>query len=185
MDSEENLSDVAVSSGTLGRESVESLRHRVVRAVRRHCPGWLAHQADDIVQNVLAQLVKKLRKSETNQGFSAIYVEKAAYGATVDAIRRLSRRQESPADTDSLERAHSPAAGPEGLVASLEIGQGIRDCLTRLVPPRRLGVTLYLQGCTVPEIAERRRWNFKRAHNLVYRGLADLRRCLETKGLAP
>lgn len=173
------------SADPLGRESIDALRNRVVRSVRRQCPGWLAHQADDIVQNVLAQLVKKLRKSETNPGISAMYVEKAAYGATVDAIRRLSRRRESPAESDSLENTRSSAAGPDGLVAALEIGRGIRDCLAGLIPPRRLGVTLYLQGCTVPEIAERRRWKFKRAHNLVYRGLADLRRCLETKGLAP
>lgn len=185
MDSEDNPGDPAASTSPLARESVDTLRHRVVRAVRRQCPGWLAHQADDIVQNVLAQLVKKLRQGETNPGLSAMYVEKAAYGATVDEMRRLSRRRESQADTVSLERAHSSAAGPEGLVAALEIGRGIRDCLTGLIPPRRMGVTLYLQGCTVPEIAKRRRWKFKRAHNLVYRGLADLRRCLETKGLAP
>jgi RNA polymerase sigma-70 factor (ECF subfamily) len=169
----------------LAPDVVETLRHRVVRAVRRNCPAWLTHQAEDIVQNVLVQLVGKLRRSETNPGLSAMYVEKAAYGATVDAIRKLSRRRENPSDADSLERSGSKAAGPDRRVRALEIGQGIRDCLTGLVPPRRLGVTLYLQGCSVAEVAERRRWNFKRAQNLVYRGLADLRRCLENKGLAP
>ena len=86
---------------------------------------------------------------------------------------------------EEMESAPSPAAGPEQRACAAEIGDGIRDCLNRLALPRRLAVTLYLQGCAVKEIASRREWTFKRAHNLVYRGLADLRACLATKGLAP
>jgi RNA polymerase sigma-70 factor (ECF subfamily) len=165
---------------------MEALRRRVVRAVRRACPTWLAGQAEDIVQNVLAQLMTRTGWSETDPGFSAIYLEKAAYGATVDEIRRLGRRKENPvAEVETMDRAPSPTAGPDRQAASREVGEGIRQCLTGLILPRRLAVTLYLQGCAVREIAERRRWTFKRAHNLVYRGLGDLRTCLERKGLAP
>jgi len=179
--------DVDGKSDGAGSIEVEILQRRIVYAVRRNCPSWLTHQAEDIVQNVLTQLVRKLKKSETNPGLSTIYVEKAAYGATVDAIRKLSRRRAriSDADPDSVERSPSPSAGPDILVHAREIGEGIRDCLRGLIPPRRLAVTLYLQGCPVAEVAERRRWVFKRAHNLVYRALADLRQCLESKGLAP
>jgi RNA polymerase sigma-70 factor (ECF subfamily) len=46
-------------------------------------------------------------------------------------------------------------------------------------------VTLYLQGHTVPETARVLDWPAKRADNLVYRGLADLRQCLLAKGLRP
>ena len=35
-----------------------------------------------------------------------------------------------------------------------------------------------------PEVASILKWRAKTAENLVYRGLADLRRCLATKGLA-
>ena len=34
-------------------------------------------------------------------------------------------------------------------------------------------------------VAEMLGWNAKRADNLVYRGLADLRRCLTAKGIEP
>jgi RNA polymerase sigma-70 factor, ECF subfamily len=46
-------------------------------------------------------------------------------------------------------------------------------------------VTLYLQGHTVPETARILGWDAKRAENLVYRGLADLRQCLMGKGHRP
>jgi len=114
-----------------------------------------------------------------------MYVEKAAYGATVDEIRRYSRRRETTAEADVVETARSRAAGPERAVRAREIGRGIVDCLKTIVPPRRLAVILHLEGCGIEEIAERRRWNHKRAKNLVYRGLADLRRCLEAKRLWP
>jgi RNA polymerase sigma-70 factor (ECF subfamily) len=43
---------------------------------------------------------------------------------------------------------------------------------------------MYLHGHSVAEVAALLGWRFKKAENLVYRGLADLRRCLATKGLS-
>jgi RNA polymerase sigma factor (sigma-70 family) len=165
---------------------MEILRRRVERAVRRACPPWAGDRAEDIVQNVLVRLVASQKKRETDATFSAIYLEKAAHGAFVDEVRRLARRKESGVgDSTALDQEPSPIANPERGAASAEIGAGIQDCLARLLHPRRLAVTLYLQGCPVAEVARRRRWEFKRAHNLVYRGLNDLRACLDGKGLAP
>ena len=174
------------AADVLTPEALEELRHRIAAAVRRACPYRLAAHAEDIVQTVLARLVLSPRVGEGNPSFSSIYLAKAAYGATVDELRRLSRRREDPLDDVAIaESAAAPDAGPERSAASAEIGRGIRDCLGRLVRPRRLAVTLYLQGCTVPEAAGLLRWSAKKTENLVYRGLADLRRCLATKGLQP
>jgi RNA polymerase sigma-70 factor (ECF subfamily) len=46
-------------------------------------------------------------------------------------------------------------------------------------------VTLHLQGYSVAEAAALLAFGLKQTENLVYRGLADLRRCLAAKGLAP
>ena len=74
-------------------------------------------------------------------------------------------------------------ANPEQLLRGRETGQAIRDCLQGLIRPRKLAVTLHLQGHTVPEVARVLGWNVKRAENLVYRGLVDLRQCLDLKGI--
>jgi RNA polymerase sigma-70 factor, ECF subfamily len=141
---------------------------------------------EDIAQTVLARLVLSPRGGEGNPVFSSLYLTKAAYGATVDELRRLGRRREDSleavAEEDSMA---APDASPERKAASAEIARGIQDCLTRLVRARRLAVTLYLQGCAVPEAAGLLRWSAKKTENLVYRGLADLRRCLTMKGLQP
>lgn len=171
------------SEGSFAREHVDDLRRRVVRAVRRNCPAWLAAQAEDIVQNVLLKLLKTSRKAEGNKRFSAVYLEKSVYGAVVDEIRRACRRKEKPVEDEQvIEQVIAPGEGPEQDVRSNEIARAIQRCLLRLVVPRRLAVTLYLQGCTVPETALHLSWTAKKAENLVYRGLADMRSCLQRRG---
>jgi RNA polymerase sigma-70 factor (ECF subfamily) len=162
-----------------------ALRGRVARAVRRTCPTWLGSQADDIVQNVMTQLLRTLRACEGDASFSAMYVEKAARGATVDEIRRIYRRHERATVPEAFaEGRASPSPGPERCALSAEIAREIAACLAHLSNARRLAVILHLQGCTVPEVACRLCWSEKRTENLVYRGLADLRAELRTLGLA-
>lgn len=81
--------------------------------------------------------------------------------------------------------APAPAVDPEQDAAAREIAHGIQDCLMHLLVPRRWAVALYLYGCTVPEVARRLGWTPKKAENLVFRGMNDLRACLTAKGLKP
>ncbi len=78
----------------LDEAAMTELSGRVRAAVRRSCPAFLAAQADDIAQDVLLQLLKKLEKDEVKTTFSSIYLLKAAHGMTVDEIRRRNRRRE-------------------------------------------------------------------------------------------
>ena len=160
------------------------LRQKLARAVGAVCPSWLADQRDDIVQTALIRVMDVRRKSEGEREFSSSYLWRTAYSALVDEIRRLRRRQEVTLEEEtSTHEAVSP--GPEQRARGHQIGAGIRSCLGHLVRPRRLAVTLYLQGHTVPQVARLLGWSPKRADNLVYRGLADLRQCLTEKGLSP
>ncbi len=176
-------------TATVDRDSERvwaELHPRVRAAVRRACPYWLDHQADDLVQTVMVQLMGTPSQSSGECAFSYRYLEKAAYGAIVDEIRRQHRRPDSQASPGPIERtASANEASPERHAESEQIARGIQDCLIRLVRPRRLAVTLYLQGCGIVETARRIGWNSKRAENLIYRGLVDLRQCLERKGLKP
>ncbi len=164
----------------------ERLRGRVAAAVRCACPTWLQPQHEDIVQNVMVKLLKILERGDGDRTFSSLYLEKTVRCALVDEIRRAYRTREVPVeDGDAIERVASSSADPERRSAAREIGEGIRLCLERLVRPRRLAVGLYLNGCSVPEAAALLRWTRRKTESLVYRGLADLRCCLERKGLKP
>jgi len=162
----------------------------LVRAVNRVCPRWLADRSDDLVQVALMRVMEIQRKREGTAEFSPFYLKKAAYSALVDEIRRLRRRQEVSIESDDQEGGAAafdlaaPEPDPERASAGREIGRAIRDCLGGMVPPRRHAVTLNLQGHSVPEIGRLLGWTAKKAENLVYRGMADLRGCLNGKGIA-
>lgn len=163
----------------------DDLRARLARAVSRACPGWLTAQQDDIVQAAVLK-VHQLQRAEGNRVFSSSYLTKVAYSATVDEIRRMRRRREAPLDDVDPEVLGGGSSGSaETTVRRRELNHALRDCLGGVVEARRQAVTLFLLGHRVPEVARLLGWPEKRADNLVYRGLADLRRCLAAKGLEP
>jgi RNA polymerase sigma-70 factor (ECF subfamily) len=161
-------------------------RRQVARAVDRLCPSWLASDRDDIIQNTLLRLHQTVPPSEGNAPLAASYIWKTAYTVMIDEIRRRGRRPEVSIDeTPVALTLVKPGPSPEDRAAGRELGASIRDCLKRLVASRRAAVVLHLQGHSVPEVATLLGWNAKKTENLVYRALAGLRSCLESKGLHP
>ena len=169
---------------------LEEIRRRLLQAVRRLCPSWLADRREDLVQDAMLRVVDVLRRDPERQLNNA-YLRRTAYSALVDEIRRVRRRRETslegygsgsgdgePAPLQPL----SELPDPEASSAGRQLGGAIQDCLGRLVPPRRHAVVLYLQGHGVPDSARLLGWDAKRTSNLVYRALDDLRRCLGAKG---
>lgn len=165
------------------RTEEDELRRQLVRAVERTCPRWLAAEADDLVQNAMIRVLEIRRRREGEAEFSSFYLRRAAYSVVVDEIRRRRRRGEVPLEAEG-EEPPVPAGrpDPERVSEGRELGRAIRECLGTLVRPRRLAVTLHLQGHRIKEVGQLMAWGAKKAENLIYRGLADLRRCLEEKG---
>jgi len=166
-------------------EEIERLRGPVLAAVRRACPLRLRGLAEDMVQDVLLRLVEARRKEWGSRPFPPSYLYRAAYNAVVDEMRRRRHDRERPAGEEDLDQRAHGKPSPDREAEGREIGAGLRGCLEGLVPPRRQAVTLFLDGLSVAEAAASLGWTFKRTSHLVYRGLADLRVCLASKGLAP
>lgn len=112
------------------------------------------------------------------------YLDRVAYGCTIDEIRRR-RARTAEVEDPAAERADEKVCDPERRAEADQIGRGIFDCLDTLVPPRRRAVTLHLVGHTAPQIGNLLGWSVKKTESLIYRGLTNLRRCLENKGLTP
>ncbi len=169
------------------RADYEELRSELIRAVRSLCPRWLSSRAEDLVQVALVKILELRRRSEQDRDLSSFYLKRVAYSAMVDEIRRLERRRESSLETDDGEPIPLPSSspGPARRQESRELGEGIRGCLEALLRPRQLAVTLYLQDVSVVDAARILGWELKHTRNLVYRGLGDLRRCLQEKGFHP
>jgi RNA polymerase sigma-70 factor (ECF subfamily) len=168
-----------------------TLAATMARAVRRQCPAWLGNDAQDIAQAALTKVMAAERKNEGERPLSSFYLHRVAHSALVDEIRRRKRRQEvsleGAAESADEARSFEPAAqgDPESEASFSELGTAVRDCLQGAKRERRLAVTLYLHGHSVPEAARILGWDVKRTENLVYRGLADLRQCVMGKGHRP
>lgn len=158
---------------------------RLRTATRRGCPRWALPHLDDILQQARAAIHDASVRHRRTFGaeLPPSHQWRVAYTATIDEIRRLSiRRSEQlppePADSDGAE-------SPEQRSYASQIGRAIRECLSRLSVMRRHGATLRLQGHSIKEAARVLGWSTKKADNMIYRGMDDLRTCLERKGVKP
>jgi len=149
-------------------DSIERIRQVLIRAVERHCPPALAAHREDLVQMALLRLLERQR-SEGSAPRGASYLWRVAYTVVIDEIRRFRRQQRQ---TEQL-------PGDEGGTPGPEVRSELLECLGALQDRRRTAVTLHLQGFRMGEVAAALGWSEKQAENLVYRGLADLRACLE------
>ena len=167
-------------------EGLARLRRDLERAVSRVCPPSLADRRDDLVQTAMIRVVELQRREPDKNRLTPAYLYRVAYTALIDEMRSQDRRREVAFEEVEAQPLQPVAPGdPERSARSSQIGRALRDCLQRLVQDRRLAVTLYLQGHTIPEAAELLAWDGKRTENLVYRGLSGLRACLATKGIEP
>lgn len=160
---------------------INEIRGVLDRAVTRLCPAWLSAARDDLVQTAVGRLLDRLDADEGNSSFSSSYLYRTAHSVMVDEIRRVRRRDEQPLDGSDASLV-SEAPPPEDVLAEGALNLAVHECVDTMVESRHLAVTLHLQGHTVPEIADLLGWRKKKADNALYRGMADLRRCLENKG---
>ena len=173
-----------------GEIAYAKLRKDLERIVARLCPGWLSSHRDDLVQTAVMRVMQTVGAqppgADGTSRLASSYLYKVAHSALVDEIRRVRRRREESLDTsEQAAPQHDMLLDPQRIAASQQIGRGIEDCLSRMRHDRRLAVTLYLQGHTVPEASRVLDWSAKPTENLLYRGLADLRECLKLKGMRP
>ncbi len=180
----------AMSARRLATEHDEpthaAIRDIMLAAVDRACPGWLRSEREDIVHDAMTRLTARLASATGGDRPSRAYLAKVAYHALVDEIRRQARgRSRVALDELGDDGPGDRSVGPEAAVGDARIGAAIRDCLSQTVATRRAAVGLYLEGRGPSEVAAVLELSRKQADNLVHRGLADLRRCLDRKGVRP
>ena len=171
----------ATGGAVFSEAEIAEVRRILVLAVARVCPATLARHSEDMVQEALLRVLDHPEAIKDPE-IRARYLKRVAYCAVVDEIRRWRRKGEVPIPGDV---ELGPTTSPRPLDPLAELGSAVFHCLGRLVPPRRRAVALHLMGNSVQEIAKLLEWPTKRADNLVYRGLADLRSCLTGKGFKP
>lgn len=161
----------------------DALRAELCRAVRRTCPGWLAADADDLIQEAMLRIWRLQADAGHQRTLTYAYLKQTAVSVLIDEIRRRKRRRETNATDLGLELEEQAAF--TGSVHSTTIAAAIQRCLHRQGSDRQRALTLHLLGHTVKESAKLIGDKAKNIENRVYRGLKHLRDCLKEQGLEP
>lgn len=154
----------------------------VAHAVRQVAGGAAANDLDDIEQDVLLALWKRVGAEQDIES-PASYVYKAAIREAVRAVARVRRRAEDPLP-EAEARAPRVAPAGEQLVADRERRDALRAALAALPPDRARAVRAHLAGWSVDELMRLHGWSYQRTRNLIARGMADVRRALRSRGMA-
>ncbi len=157
----------------------------IVRAaVVRHRSRDAALEADDIEQEVRIR-VWKVYCSDRKDRLGTSYYYRVVNSAIIDALRAWrgtlahSRRAEENALGDPLTSVESDRPRPDQAIERGEKSARLLTQLQSLPDAQRRAVTLFLQGFTVPEIAELVGCDENRAHNLTYRGIRLLKQQMQ------
>jgi len=160
------------------------LAPHVRAAVARHRWRDMALAADDLVQEVRIR-VWTVYSRDRNSRLKPSYYYKVVNSAIIDCLRshrgtlaHSVRAQHCPGDEDDgglVEQIRNDDRGPEARVAEQQQRARLMAAIEQLPADRRRAVALFLQGFTVPEIAELFDCDRTRAHNLTYRGVRALK----------
>jgi RNA polymerase sigma-70 factor (ECF subfamily) len=168
--------------------AIEALIRRFASRVRAQIAG---HRLDrygidpaDVEQDVHIRLWKALER-DPNALLPASYIQKVVASVLVDAVRRASLRTTEVLPEDDAAGFWEPAAGdprPDRWAAESRQLDRVAAAIAEIPERRRRPLQLYLQGYTVPELADLCELTFDAARKLVYRGLAETKQRLRDAG---
>lgn len=134
---------------------------------------------DEVLQDVRIRLWRALSTGKKIAEAPASYVYRTAVSAALDLIRRRKARREEELDRSTHRLSSGPTERPDREVEGVEVVEELDRAITRLGDSRRLVVLLHLAGYHRHEIADLLGWTEAKTRNLLYRGLSDLRHCLQ------
>ena len=171
----------------MNSSAIEALIQRFASRVRAQIAG---HRLDrygidpaDVEQDVHIRLWKALVR-DPNALLPASYIQKVVASVLVDAVRRESLRTTDalPADDESHWEPAAKDPKPDRWAAESSQLDRVAQAISAIPERRRRPLQLYLQGYTVPEVAELCALTFDAARKLVYRGLAETKQRLRDAG---
>jgi len=134
---------------------------------------------EDVAQDVKIKLWKILRDEKKISNYPS-YIKKVVDSSVIDHLRKHRRDEnivlhEKAKTISESARTYTADSGSETGDSRESLGRA----LDRLIESRRAVVQLYMLNFSIEEISEHFRWSQHKTRNLLYRGLADLRRILK------
>jgi RNA polymerase sigma-70 factor (ECF subfamily) len=163
-------------------KDLELLLIRFTSFIRAHIQKFEVQRygidPDDIVQEVRIK-IWRLLASEKNITSYASYIKKIVDTVVIDQLRLL-RKDEQLYRMEKQKQVAERLNGfrPE-ILRNIRLREAIGKAVESLIESRRNVVKLYLFDMSIEEISRFYGWSLHKTRNLLYRGLADLKRSLK------
>jgi RNA polymerase sigma factor (sigma-70 family) len=170
-------------------KAIDDFSSLIRSAIRKTSPFVDQPQMDDIEQEVKIKIWKEILKSEKKILNLGSYIWKVTYTTTCRIMKELSTERKIRWNQgDGLlnideKIASEKAQSPNHHLENKELMEIVRESVDSLIESRRAVLKLFLIGMDQGEITEYFGWSEDKVRNLLSRGLGDLRKALQDKGL--
>jgi RNA polymerase sigma-70 factor (ECF subfamily) len=139
--------------------------------------------ADDVFQEVKIKIWKVLHNEKKITNYSS-YIKKIVDSSVIDQFRKIKREEGIYLHEKNKKIAeHKNTYIPSHFYDELDIKETVGKAVDNLIESRRKVVKLYLLNMSIEEIAFYFNWSKDKTRNLLYRGLADLKKILKDKDI--
>jgi len=145
-------------------------------------PGRFGLDPDDICQEIKIKLWRVLSYDKEIENFPS-YLRKVVSSSVIDMLRKLKREEGIFRHEKQKKISEMRADYFSELSAQEHLREKLAEAVGRLIESRRRAVKLFLLDMTIEEIAAFYGWSRDKTRNLLYRGLADLKRLLKEKDI--
>jgi RNA polymerase sigma-70 factor, ECF subfamily len=145
-----------------------------------------ADDAEDVVQETFLKAYRQLERFEERASFGT-WLHRIAWNCSVDLLRaRPKREQAEEADTlEQLGSTHATVTGsvapsPERLMASVQVGDRVKEAMSRLSPLERAAFVMrHYEGRSIDEISRALEIRENAAKHSIFRAVRKMRVALE------
>jgi RNA polymerase sigma-70 factor (ECF subfamily) len=141
-------------------------------------PARFGLDAEDLAQEVRVKIWRVLRSGK-KVGCPTSYIKKIIDSTVIDHIRKIKREEnvynfEVERKTSELKTMYSSLS-----TRNRELKDLVWRAAEGLIDSRKRVVKLFLMNLSIEEIADALHWSRDKTRNLLYRGLADLRKTIK------
>jgi RNA polymerase sigma-70 factor, ECF subfamily len=145
-----------------------------------------ADDAEDVVQETFLKAYRQLDRFEERSSFGT-WLHRIAWNCSVDLLRARPKREQAE-EADTLEQLGSTRAtvtgslgpSPERLMASVQVGDRVKEAMARLSPLERAAFVMrHYEGRSIDEISRALDIRENAAKHSIFRAVRKMRVALE------
>lgn len=169
-------------SGENFEELVERFSRFIEANIQKFDPQKSGIDPEDVSQEIKIKIWRILQDEKNIHNYTS-YIRKIVDSTVIDQLRRF-RRQEGIISREKQKKiSEYKSHYTMTMISEHEFSTIVGEAIDSLMESRKKVVRLFLLNMTLEEISIYLNWSRHKTRNLLYRGLADLKKVLKEKSI--